>query len=1073
MAGVASGLTRTLVSFLTLLLLLTASLGRADQAEVRAALDGRVKTLSGEYKVWNKLQNVVSDLKEAKYLTLKYTLSFTQGVTYRFVGACDSDCSALQLEIRDGNGQTLATSAGSSRAPEVEFTPGKSGDYQSYLTLERCRKAEGCGVGVYVLEKKAPQQLTQQLPTQQLRVPSMAGSLKKYEDQVTARLAAVWTKWDDGTWFQRPPLRVTSVIGNGSSVYFTYTFPANTAELPPETTLKIEGVCDEDCGKFSIVVSGKDGQLAESGSTDGGQPNVTLTPRYSGDYGIQLIMSECRRAAGCNVGVDVYQAEAKAEVGAVTPASPRPVTPAPVTPTPASADDPNAQQIAATLQKIYDGWKTQGGGWTLLPELRYLGSGEEFDLNTVSYDLVKGKTYKIVGKCDENCSDLPLSLYDPRGKLVASGTGGLLGTPLDFRAGETGRYELKVLLGSCDDYDCRFGVDIYQAGRVVAAQAPATPAPTPPNPAPPTAPVPTTFYDDQARRALQQRYDLYWKDQPGGWTIQNELRLVAQLAAGAGQETSYRLSGGVAYKILGACEDACTNLDLVVKDAAGQTLASDVALDRIPLLSITPPEDGLYTVTAKMLACGRAGGCSYGLDIYKSTLTAQKAAAPQPAPTPPAPRPGTNLYDEQARTALDDIYDGYWKDQVEGWVTVPAARTVRALRQGAQEDVKVTLTAGVSYQLSGACEKACTNLDLQVRDAAGTVLDTDTDTDEVPILRLTPKTSGPYTVRVSMTACDRKEACSYGLDVYRATALAAAPKPAPTPNPITPTPITPATDAGGNDRRESVLRKLQVAADALRQRSPDLTLLSGQRYLDLIGASSEGGSKLKTYDLVQGQSYRFVVRCENLCILLFAHLQDPAGKQVASGSDGIDPRDLEIRVTQSGRYTLKLDDALCAEDLCNFGVDLYQLGAAKGSADPAASNSAATVSVVYEVARGQAIRRLDTSFEPLMRVYQVRPNSRIILPKLYRVGESVPITLSNFAADQDLLIVAACDDQCTSLTLELRDPGGKLVQNKTDAFGSPFIDFYPHGGKYELTVRMERCANPGGCAGAIEVYKRK
>ena len=120
---------------------------------------------------------------------------------------------------------------------------------------------------------------------------------------------------------------------------------------------------------------------------------------------------------------------------------------------------------------------------------------------------------------------------------------------------------------------------------------------------------------------------------------------------------------------------------------------------------------------------------------------------------------------------------GRWENQVigllqmgeemlrgEGFVRTHEYET-GTLRQGASETVNIRLDAGVTYLLNGACDTDCDDVDLRIFNASGTLLDIDVETDDWPVLSVTPRTSGEYTVRVTMASCETS-ICYYSLGVY-------------------------------------------------------------------------------------------------------------------------------------------------------------------------------------------------------------------------------------------------------------------------------------------------------------------
>ena len=77
----------------------------------------------------------------------------------------------------------------------------------------------------------------------------------------------------------------------------------------------------------------------------------------------------------------------------------------------------------------------------------------------------------------------------------------------------------------------------------------------------------------------------------------------------------------------------------------------------------------------------------------------------------------------------------------------------------------VTLRAGYSYVVTGVCDDDCTELDLALYAANGYEVDAARNAGNAPILRVAPRETMVYHVKVSMTGC-RTNPCSYGVAVF-------------------------------------------------------------------------------------------------------------------------------------------------------------------------------------------------------------------------------------------------------------------------------------------------------------------
>ena len=85
-----------------------------------------------------------------------------------------------------------------------------------------------------------------------------------------------------------------------------------------------------------------------------------------------------------------------------------------------------------------------------------------------------------------------------------------------------------------------------------------------------------------------------------------------------------------------------------------------------------------------------------------------------------------------------------------------------ALAEGQSEDVPIRLGSGLDFAIVGECEAECSNLDLALYDAAGTLIASDFMLDEFPFIKTSASGNALYRLRVSMTGC-HSPACRYAV----------------------------------------------------------------------------------------------------------------------------------------------------------------------------------------------------------------------------------------------------------------------------------------------------------------------
>ena len=84
------------------------------------------------------------------------------------------------------------------------------------------------------------------------------------------------------------------------------------------------------------------------------------------------------------------------------------------------------------------------------------------------------------------------------------------------------------------------------------------------------------------------------------------------------------------------------------------------------------------------------------------------------------------------------------------------------LRDGTYRIHSVTLRAGYSYTLAGACDDDCDDLDLQIFDENGNLIDEDLLEDDIPVVSVSPSWTGVFRVKVIMASC-YIEPCRYAV----------------------------------------------------------------------------------------------------------------------------------------------------------------------------------------------------------------------------------------------------------------------------------------------------------------------
>lgn len=85
--------------------------------------------------------------------------------------------------------------------------------------------------------------------------------------------------------------------------------------------------------------------------------------------------------------------------------------------------------------------------------------------------------------------------------------------------------------------------------------------------------------------------------------------------------------------------------------------------------------------------------------------------------------------------------------------------------EGSIERFSVTLNVGKWYKIASVCDNDCHDLDLELIDENGNVVEYDLLENDQPMLFVKPKWTGSYTVKVKMQDC-QNEPCTFGIGIF-------------------------------------------------------------------------------------------------------------------------------------------------------------------------------------------------------------------------------------------------------------------------------------------------------------------
>jgi hypothetical protein len=102
--------------------------------------------------------------------------------------------------------------------------------------------------------------------------------------------------------------------------------------------------------------------------------------------------------------------------------------------------------------------------------------------------------------------------------------------------------------------------------------------------------------------------------------VPNSYRLVTgpdndNLSQGDSDNYNVTLQGGRSYKLVGVCDNDCTDLDITLYDSDGDVVDRDLLDDDKPVVSVSGKSGGRYRMNVSMASCSEST-CYYSVAVY-------------------------------------------------------------------------------------------------------------------------------------------------------------------------------------------------------------------------------------------------------------------------------------------------------------------------------------------------------------------------------------------------------------------------------------------------------------------------
>jgi hypothetical protein len=130
-----------------------------------------------------------------------------------------------------------------------------------------------------------------------------------------------------------------------------------------------------------------------------------------------------------------------------------------IAPTPAAAQESRwARQVSGQLNRFSDVLSDKG--YRMTHDVRHGSLGDD-QTDSFSLELVEGRSYALLGVCDEDCTDLDLRVLDDDGNEIDADVETDDYPVVEVRPRRTAQFRVRVTMATCSTSPCFYGVGVF------------------------------------------------------------------------------------------------------------------------------------------------------------------------------------------------------------------------------------------------------------------------------------------------------------------------------------------------------------------------------------------------------------------------------------------------------------------------------------------------------------------------------------------------------------------------------------------------------------------------------------
>lgn len=247
----------------------------------------------------------------------------------------------------------------------------------------------------------------------------------------------------------------------------------------------------------------------------------------------------------------------------------------------AVAQNQYEQQVLVQLEGAAEGFTSEG----FTPILTVGDNLNHQEWATYAVTLKAGRSYFLMGVCDEDCLDLDLELFDGNGNLISQDNTESDLPVVEVNVATGGAFTLRVTMHTCDiQAPCYYGFGVYGEAQ--------------------------NQYEQQVAYQLGEASTVFTSA-----GFRPVLRDGGHLNHQTYEDYVVTLETGRSYVLMGVCDEDCMDLDLELYDGYGDLISRDTTEDDTPIVEVSVAQGGAFTLRVGMYEC-TDNPCYYGFGVF-------------------------------------------------------------------------------------------------------------------------------------------------------------------------------------------------------------------------------------------------------------------------------------------------------------------------------------------------------------------------------------------------------------------------------------------------------------------------